>query len=233
MIRMSEPDSLNIHPPDQDTAPAEHVLGEARLVHLARQGDHDAFGQLVLRYERRVMKVIQRFVLDRETVSDLTQEAFLRAFERLQQFDPSRRFGPWLFRLAVNLTWDHLRKLQRRGRWSLFTSRPEEWLTDSAAAAARQRDEVSLQVQRVLLELPEAYRTVLILRDLEGFCTSDVAAITDRTEATVRWRLAEARKMFRDAWERMERRDLHFPPTHPGQIPDSAHPNQLDSAGAP
>ena len=236
MIRMSEPDSLNIQLPEHDAAPAEHVLGEARLVHLARQGDHDAFGQLVQRYERRVMKVVQRFILDRETVSDLTQEAFLRAFERLQQFDPSRRFGPWLFRLAVNLTWDHLRKLQRRGRWSLFTSRPEEWLTDSAAVATRQRDEVSLQVQRVLHEIPETYRTVLILRDLEGFCTSDVAAITDRTEATVRWRLAEARKMFRDAWERMERRDLHLPqipPTNTEQQPAPPHSSQPDSSGAP
>ena len=58
----------------------------------------------------------------------------------------------------------------------------------------------------MLAEIPEAYRTVLILRDLEGFCTSDVAAVTDRSEATIRWRLAEARKMFRDAWERRERR---------------------------
>ncbi|MEY3456951.1 MAG: Sigma-24 [Planctomycetota bacterium] len=232
MIRMSEPDSLNLKLPEQDSAPAENACGEARLVHLARQGDHDAFGQLVLRYERRVVKVIQRFILDRETVSDLAQEAFLRAFQRLKQFDPSRRFGPWLFRLAINLTWDHLRQVQRRGRWSLFASRPEEWLTDHAAAAARQRDEIAFNVQRVLQELPEAYRTVLVLRDLEGFCTSDVAAITDRTEATVRWRLAEARKMFREAWERMERRDLHDPPqSNSSHEPDPDQPHH--STGAP
>lgn len=48
---------------------------------------------------------------------------------------------------------------------------------------------------------------VLVLRDLEGFCTSDVAAITDRSEATIRWRLAEARRMFREAWERRQRRN--------------------------
>ena len=66
--------------------------------------------------------------------------------------------------------------------------------------------DLSQEVQVVLAEVPEAYRTVLILRDLEGFCTSEVAAITDRSEATIRWRLAEARKMFREAWERRERR---------------------------
>lgn len=218
MIRMSDPEPLDLHSPAQDAASADNSCGEARLVHLARQGDHEAFGQLVLRYERRVGKVVQRFILDRETVADLTQEAFLRAFQRLQQFDPARRFGPWLFRLAVNLTCDHLRRQQRRGRWATFASRPEDWLTDPSAAAA-QRDEVTVQVQRVLLELPETYRTVLILRDLEGFCTADVAAITDRTEATVRWRLAEARKMFRDAWERQERRDQY---TEPAPLPESA-----------
>ncbi|MFM7040245.1 MAG: RNA polymerase sigma factor [Planctomycetaceae bacterium] len=228
MLLMSDPDSLDLHSPTQDAAPADNPCGEARLVHLARKGDHDAFGQLVVRYERRVVKVIQRFIVDRETVSDLTQEAFLRAFQRLQQFDPSRRFGPWLFRLAVNLTCDHLRRQQRRGRWSLFASRPEEWLTDTASAAANRRDEITVQVQRVLQELPEAYRTVLILRDLEGFCTADVAAITDRTEATIRWRLAEARKMFRDAWERQERRDQYVDP-------DSLSANTPDSppTGAP
>ncbi|MFM7055806.1 MAG: RNA polymerase sigma factor [Planctomycetota bacterium] len=228
MIRMSDPDSLNLHSPAQDSASADNSCSEARLVHRARQGDHDAFGQLVLRYERRVVKVIQRFIADRETVSDLTQEAFLRAFQRLQQFDPSRRFGPWLFRLAINLTCDYLRRQQRRGRWSLFSSRPEEWLTDTASASASRRDEITVQVQRVLLELPEAYRTVLILRDLEGFCTADVAAITDRTEATIRWRLAEARKMFRDAWERQERRDQHL---EPGTF--TSLPPESPSAGAP
>jgi len=57
----------------------------------------------------------------------------------------------------------------------------------------------------VLADVPEAYRTVLILRDLEGFSTSEVAAVTERSEATIRWRLAEARRMFREAWERRER----------------------------
>jgi RNA polymerase sigma-70 factor (ECF subfamily) len=56
-----------------------------------------------------------------------------------------------------------------------------------------------------MADVPEAYRTVLILRDLEGFSTSEVAAVTERSEATIRWRLAEARRMFREVWERRER----------------------------
>ena len=57
----------------------------------------------------------------------------------------------------------------------------------------------------MMADVPEAYRTVLILRDLEGYSTSEVAAVTERSEATIRWRLAEARRMFKEAWERRER----------------------------
>ncbi len=189
--------------PDSGEVPS---ASEVRLVHAARNGDHAAFGELVQRYERRVLKVIRRFVPDPEFATDLVQESFLRAWERMEQFDPSRRFGPWLFRLAVNLTYDHLRKVRRRGRWALFTDAGEDRTPDPAVADPRKNLDLTQEVQAVLVEIPEAYRTVLILRDLEGFCTSDVAAVTDRSEATIRWRLAEARKMFREAWERRERR---------------------------
>lgn len=205
---MSEPDAEDQSLDAADSPESSEVpsASEVRLVHAARNGDHEAFGELVLRYERRVLKVIRRFVPDQEFATDLVQESFLRAWERMEQFDPSRRFGPWLFRLAVNLTYDHLRKVRRRGRWALFTDAGEDRTPDPAVADPRKDLDLTQEVQAVLAEIPEAYRTVLILRDLEGFCTSDVATVTDRSEATIRWRLAEARKMFREAWERRERR---------------------------
>ncbi len=208
MLRMSESDAEDQSLDAADSPESSEVpsASEVRLVHAARNGDHEAFGELVLRYERRVLKVIRRFVPDQEFATDLVQESFLRAWERMEQFDPSRRFGPWLFRLAVNLTYDHLRKVRRRGRWALFTDAGEDRTPDPAVADPRKDLDLTQEVQAVLAEIPEAYRTVLILRDLEGFCTSDVATVTDRSEATIRWRLAEARKMFREAWERRERR---------------------------
>ena len=207
MLKMSEPGGGTF--PDEMAEPddAEGLLSasEARLVNQARNGDHEAFGSLVLRYERRVLKVIRRFVPDVDLAHDLMQESFLRAWERLDQFDPSRRFGPWLFRLAVNLTYDHLRKQKRRGRWSMFTDAGEGDQPDPAAPDPRSDRDLAQEVHAVLEQVPETYRTVLVLRDLEGFCTSEVAAITERSEATIRWRLAEARKMFKEAWERRER----------------------------
>src|SRR5579871_3286933 len=96
-------------------------ISDARLVEDARRGNRDAFGTLVQRYERRLVRVILRFVSDVELAKDLAQETFLRAFVRFNQFDPSRRFGPWLFRIGVNLTFDYLRRRRRRGKWSVFT----------------------------------------------------------------------------------------------------------------
>ena len=181
------------------------LANDARLVEAARHGDTDAFGKLVQRYERRVMKVIRRFMSDQDIAQDLAQDAFLKAFDRLDQFDPSRRFGPWLFRIAVNTTYDHLRKIKRKGRWALFSEAGEDRIPDPEAADPRGDMDLSQEVQAVLDDVPETYRTVLVLRDLEGFSTSEVAAVTERSEATIRWRLAEARRMFKDAWERRER----------------------------
>lgn len=206
MLTMTESDANN---GSYDELPADdavvHGPGDARLVEDARRGDTDAFGQLVQRYERRVIKVIRRYIPDVNTAQDLAQEAFLKSFDRLEQFDPSRRFGPWLFRIAVNTTYDYLRRIKRRGKVSFFSDAGEDRLPDPEAPDPRGDIDLSNEVRQALVDIPEAYRTVLVLRDLEGFSTSEVAAVTERSEATIRWRLAEARRMFKDAWDRRER----------------------------
>ncbi len=173
---------------------------DARLVEAARHGDQAAYGELVLRYEQRLTRVIYRFVHNMETAEDLTQETFLKVYDRLGQFDSSRRFGPWLFRIGVNLTLDYLRRKKRRGRWSLFTDRWKERAPDPPVADPRKALDLQQEVQKVLQMIPENYRTVLTLRDLENFSTSEIAAVLHRKEATIRWRLAEARHRFQYYW---------------------------------
>ncbi len=176
------------------------TLSDARLVEDVRRGDHDAYGGLVTRYERRLIGVILRFVHDTELARDLAQETFLRAFERLDQFDPSRRFGPWLFRIGVNLALDYLRRKKPRGWTSLFSEAGSDKSPDPSTADPRKEIDLRQEVQFVLEQIPEKYRTVLILRDLENFSTSEIAAIENRKEATIRWRLAEARSRFQKLW---------------------------------
>jgi len=179
-------------------------VSDARLVEEVRRGDQMAFGTLVQRYERRLIGVILRFVRDVELARDLAQETFLRAYERLGQFDPSRRFGPWLFRIGVNLTLDFLRRRKRRGWASLFSEGAVDKRLDPATPDPRQAIDLEQEVRVVLDEIPEKYRTVLVLRDLENFSTSEIAAIVNRKEATIRWRLAEARARFQKLWLKRE-----------------------------
>lgn len=100
---------------------------DARLVEAGRRGDQAAYGELVLRYEQRLVRVVYRFVHNMETAEDLAQETFLKVYDRLEQFDSSRRFGPWLFRIGVNLTLDYLRRKKRvaAGRCSRIGGKKE------------------------------------------------------------------------------------------------------------
>lgn len=178
---------------------------ESRLVEEARRGNHAAFGELASRYERRLIRVIRQFVKSHELAEDLAQEALLKAYQRLAQFDTSRRFGPWLFRIGVNQTLDYLRRRKRRGWWLLFSERGSERDPDPSVVDPREQRDLEQEVSAVLEQIPENYRIVLILRELQNFSTSDIAAILGRKEATIRWRLAEARTIFHDLW--VKRRD--------------------------
>jgi len=181
--------------------------GDARLVEGARDGDDLAFAALVARYERKLVRVLARLVRDDELARDLAQETFWKVYNRLDHFDTARRFGPWLFRVGVNLGLDHLRRrasapvLPASADRTAAGGRPD---FDPADPDPRLRAELAQEVQFVLGRVPVLYRTILVLRDLEGFSSAEVAAIVGRREATVRWRLAKARELFRGHWERRQ-----------------------------
>jgi len=204
--------------PDVELTESDDLAGsinESRLVEEARRGNKQAFGELVMRYERRLIRVILQFVKNQEQAEDLAQETFLKVYERLDQFDPSRRFGPWLFRIGVNQTLDYIRRRKRRGWWLLFTDRGTEKPLDPATSDPRQQLDLQQEVEAVLEQIPENYRIVLTLRDLQNFSTSEIATMLGRKETTIRWRLAEARNMFQEIW--VKRRD-----SKPSPVPSSS-----------
>ncbi|MBT5018062.1 MAG: sigma-70 family RNA polymerase sigma factor [Planctomicrobium sp.] len=180
---------------------------DARLVEDAKKGNREAFGELVHRYESRLQRVIGRFVFDADITDDLSQETFIRVYEKLDQFDPARRFSPWLFRIGVNLTLDYLRKKKRRVWAVLFTDRSVDRWIETPDADPRPTQDLQQEVRATIQQIPEKYRTVLVLRDMENFSTSEIAAILDRKEATIRWRLAEARNRFQELWEIRQRQN--------------------------
>jgi RNA polymerase sigma-70 factor (ECF subfamily) len=189
-------------------SPLAEDASDARLVERAREGDEDAFAALVARYERKLLRVLTRLVHDHELARDLAQETFWRVYSRLDRFDTSRRFGPWLFRVAVNLGVDQLRRKDSPPTTTLPIDHRRDddgrgqALLEVSDPDPRPREELAQEVRHVLEQIPVNYRTILVLRDLEGFSSAEVAAIVRRREATVRWRLAKAREQFRRLWER-------------------------------
>jgi RNA polymerase sigma-70 factor, ECF subfamily len=193
--------------PSLDPAGGEATLNDAWLVEHARHGDHQAFAALVQRYERKLIRVLTRLVREPEQARDLAQETFWRIYTSLNRFDTARRFGPWLFRIGVNLGLDWIRsgKCELRSATSIDQIGSDGQRTfELPDPDPRVRLELAQEVQFVLARMPLSYRTILVLRDLEGFSCSEVAAIIGRREATVRWRLALAREKFREIWHRRQ-----------------------------
>jgi RNA polymerase sigma-70 factor (ECF subfamily) len=171
-------------------------------------GDDDAFSMLVTRYERKLIRILARLTHDEELARDLAQETFWKVYTRLDRFDTARRFGPWLFQVGVNLAVDYLRR-HRLPTVSLDAlAGPQSQRHDVAVDDPRQREDLLQEVAHVLDRLPLEFRTVLVLRDLEGFSSAEVASIVARREATVRWRLAKARELFRIQWEKRQKDPL-------------------------
>jgi RNA polymerase sigma-70 factor (ECF subfamily) len=177
---------------------------DARLVERARLGDDDAFGLLVARYERKLIRVIARLVRHEELARDLAQDTFWKVYQRLDQFDTARRFGPWLFRVGVNLALDALRRVRPQMSSVDRFNDGRNGLSEVSICDPRDREDLIQEIRHVLDRLPLEFRTVLVLRDLEGFSSPEVAAIVNRREATVRWRLAKARELFRQQWARRQ-----------------------------
>src|SRR5205807_2776169 len=128
---------------------------------------------------------------------------------------------------GVNLALDYLRKRRRRIWPSLFSQGRNEKGPDPASPDPRTNLDLEQEVRRVLEDIPEKYRTVLVLRDLENFSSSEIAAILHRKEATIRWRLAEARMRFQEFWQRRQSGD-GAPSTNP-DAKDRPPENQRDN----
>lgn len=180
---------------------------DKELVLACRRGDTTAFETLVKRYEKKVYWIAYNLVGSAEDARDLAQEAFLRVYRSLDKFDLRFNFYTWLYRIAVNLSIDHLRKKGKSGVVSL-----EEFPVDPAHEAAPDRglrnEELKRKIQRTLDALPAKYKAVIVLRDVEELSCEEIAKIIDCTNATTRWRLHKARELFRERWEKFGHGDF-------------------------
>jgi RNA polymerase sigma-70 factor (ECF subfamily) len=176
--------------------PDRPVAAEAAAwVHRARAGDPQAFAVLVERHERMVLRTALRLLGRLDLAQDAAQDAFLRLHRHLGRFDESREVGPWLYRVVVNVC----RDAARRGRGARLVA-----LSDAASLAspgdgvreredAVARDEQRRLVQAALLTLPAREREAIVLRDIEGLSSEEVARILGSSAGTVRSQVSAAR----------------------------------------
>lgn len=173
---------------------------EVALVQRAQQGDESAFRELVERYQRRTYWIAYNMLHSYEQAQDIAQEAFLRVFRNLPRFDTHKNFYTWLYQIVVNLCIDRLRRASHARSVELSEI---GGLTDPKPdpSEATDRRDLRERVLRTLDRLPDRYKAVLVLRDIQGFSGNEIAEIVGCTNATVRWRLHRARKLFKDVWE--------------------------------
>lgn len=191
----------------RDRAPSPEVA-DNDLIRRTLEGDFAAFEGLVARHERRAFWIAFQVLGNVEESRDAIQDAFVRVYRSLDRFDFARNFYTWFFRIVTNLAID-----RRRKRKLAVAAQPEDTFQSLADDDARSQPDARLQereraalVHRVLAGIPEMFRTVLVLRDLQGLSCREIAPITGLTYSTVRWRLHKARGLFRERWERESRR---------------------------
>ena len=191
-------------------APAEEISEETRaeleLVSRARSGDATAFGALIRPYEARIFRLAMSITQNREDAEDVLQEAFLKAFEHLEQFQGNSKFYTWIVRIAVNQALMKLRKRKTDKTVSM-----DETIDTGEDTIAREiaawdenpeqrysREEMNEILTTAVDSLAPPYRAVFVLRDIEELSTEETAEALDLSIPAVKSRLLRARLQLRD-----------------------------------
>jgi RNA polymerase sigma-70 factor, ECF subfamily len=179
----------------------------ARLVKLAKAGDVAAFEAILLRHERQVLMTALRLLNGNlEDAKDAAQQVFLRLHRSLGQLDESRNFPSWLYRVTINVCRDALRGRMRRPTVPLDEAQHRTAVVDSDEKL--RHSEQMRMIYAALATLSERERAAVVLRDLEGHSTREVAHMLQCSEVTVRSQISNARVKIRKFVDRQERRRL-------------------------
>ncbi|HEX9182728.1 MAG TPA: RNA polymerase sigma factor RpoE [Burkholderiales bacterium] len=175
---------------------------DALLVERVKLGDVRAFEMLVVKYQRRIERLVGRMVRDADLVQDIAQESFIRAYRALPQFRGDSAFYTWLYRIGINTAKNYLMALGRRAPTSTEVEAQDaegfedgEQLRDiNTPESMLLSKEIAATVNATIEELPEELRTAIQLREIEGMSYEDIARVMDCPIGTVRSRIFRARE---------------------------------------
>jgi RNA polymerase sigma-70 factor (ECF subfamily) len=176
------------------------ISDEQAMLRVQAHDDELAFAQLVARWEGPIQALCARMNGDEDAAQDLAQEAFVRVFSRRKEYRPTAKFSTWLWRIALNLCYDELRRRQRREKWltpdvggdALDSVSPGPAALAPPPDQALAEEERRTRVRETLLRLPEAQRAVLVLRHYENLKFREIAEVLGVPEGTVKSRMADA-----------------------------------------
>lgn len=180
-------------------------MGDSEVVQASLDGDQRAFGEIVRRYDQRLLNFVYRTIGDRERAQDLVQETFVRVYRHLERFDQDKKFSTWIYTIAGNLAKNELRNRSRnplvlfqtiKKNWDA-DHRPLEWEDEHYKPDDLYRKRyLKEKVDEAVKQLPEHHRMVFVLRELEGKTYEEIADITGVQLGTVKSRLNRARNNF-------------------------------------
>jgi RNA polymerase sigma factor (sigma-70 family) len=175
------------------------------IVKQVQAGDVAAFDRLIFKYRERLYGVIYHMTSNREDASDLTQDAFIKAFQAINRFQGQSSFFTWLYRIAINATLSHLRKNRFKSFLSLDTVNSEEPVSQELISAltdktGSDRDafvhELQEKLNEAMQKLSIKHRTVITLFEIDGLSHQEIADVMDCSVGTVRSRLHYAKQLL-------------------------------------
>jgi RNA polymerase sigma-70 factor, ECF subfamily len=184
---------------DSFTAARMTTVNETELVHRAKNGERNAFSELVCIHAQGVMNVVFRMCGDAQIAEDAAQETFIQAWLHLASYRPQTSLRNWLYRIAVNAATDMLRK-EKRILPNALEDLPLKDPQLGPEALFSQEERIAA-IQKAVLSLPDACRAVLVLREYEGLSYQEIADTLDIPVGTVMSRLNYARKLLREKLE--------------------------------
>jgi RNA polymerase sigma-70 factor (ECF subfamily) len=175
---------------------------DQKLVERAQAGDKHAFEILVAKYQRKLGRLLSRFIRDHAEVEDVAQEAFIKAYRALPSFRGDSAFYTWLYRIGINTAKNHLVAQGRRAPTSTdFDADEAEGFEDAdqlrdinTPESLLQSKQVGETVNAAMESLPEELRTAIVLREIEGYSYEDIAQVMNCPIGTVRSRIFRARE---------------------------------------
>lgn len=168
----------------------EEALSEKEILLKVRGGDREAYQKIVVRYMQTAYYIALGFVHNQEDARDLSQDAFIRAFRKIKQFDPEKRFFPWFYKLLKNLCLDHIKRRQRCHEIPL----------ESVQVIKEDKEDRELKavMWRGIEELPFEQREIIILRYFRQYSYEEIAEIMDKPLGTVMSSLFYAKKKLKE-----------------------------------